>query len=87
MTLTQEQRNILLKVGPKAAKVTSLIVLPRDTSTCTCELTDIAVRVSTSKIEVANELLGRDLEAEARAFEKFIKTKEDELRKKTEAPE
>jgi tetratricopeptide (TPR) repeat protein len=57
--LTDSQRKSLEGL-PNAAKVRELEVVPVTTETCTCELFNVAVRISKSSIEVASELFGRD---------------------------
>ena len=55
--LTLEQQKLLLTANPKAANITSLTVYPASTEACTCDMENVAVRVSSDRIEVANFLL------------------------------
>jgi hypothetical protein len=55
--LTSEQRKLLVSRNPKATSVTSLAVYPASIETCTCELDNVAVRISRSTIEVADSCL------------------------------
>ncbi len=74
--LTAEQK-ILLKHLPKGVNVQEVSVLPKTSHTCTCELENVAVQVSPSKIEIADDLFGRDLAAEIKEEEKSRRELED----------
>lgn len=74
--LTEQQRNILHHLRG-ADKVFELSVLPSNTMTCTCELANVAVQVAPGKIEVSNDLLGRDLESEIKERERILRAEED----------
>lgn len=59
ITLTNEQvKDLAAQSGISTVK--RLTVLPANVQTCTCELYDVAIRVSQDKIEVADYLLDRD---------------------------
>lgn len=74
--LTDDQRRRLQHIG-KGKNVTEISVLPADTQTCTCEIADVAIRVSPSTIEVADCFFGRDLKAEADIQWKRLKAQEE----------
>lgn len=60
ITLTTSQRQALQKL-PGANTVKQLLIYPRSSTSCTCELADVAVRTDPRSIEVADCLLGRDM--------------------------
>ncbi len=84
INLTESQRKSLQGLK-NADSVKELLVFPATTETCTCELVNVAVRISKSSIEVANELFGRDFakqDKEQAAWD--IRRKEQEEAKKRE---
>jgi hypothetical protein len=60
ITLTAEQRKQLAHLR-HSSRVKQLRIFPKTVETCTCELVNVAIRVSKTSIEVADELFGRDL--------------------------
>ncbi|HNB18267.1 MAG TPA: hypothetical protein PLC15_22960 [Candidatus Obscuribacter sp.] len=60
ITLTNEQRDYILKLTRRVEDVKTIAVLPATVRTCTCELKDVAIRTGKDKIEIATCLLGRD---------------------------
>lgn len=71
-SLVRGQKQIVLTAEQKkglSKPVEKLLVFPSNTDTCTCELANVAVQVTPWTIEVANDLLGRDLAKEARENE------------------
>jgi tetratricopeptide (TPR) repeat protein len=59
ITITPEQRQLFKKL-PNFESVKFLRIYPPDVHTCTCELTDVALRTSKNTIEVADFLFGRN---------------------------
>lgn len=58
ITLTDDQRKQLAHLR-NSSRVKQLWVYPKTIETCTCELTDVAIRASKSSIEVSDRLFGR----------------------------
>ncbi|MFN8656525.1 MAG: hypothetical protein U0105_09320 [Candidatus Obscuribacterales bacterium] len=64
ITLTAPQQNTMLrKTG--IANVKKIHIYPRTVGTCTCEESNVGIRINRTTIEVADALFGRDLRAEA----------------------
>ncbi len=77
ITLTDGQRKSLAGLK-NSTKVRELEVVPLSTETCTCELSNIAVRTNKGTIEVANNLFGRDFTKEYNYFLLSRKQREDQ---------
>lgn len=60
--LTAEQKAILRKKMRKAERADKIWVVPSNYVGCSCEVSDVAVRIAPNKIEVVDWLLARDFE-------------------------
>lgn len=60
--LTAEQKAILRKKMRKAERADKVWVVPSNYVGCSCEVSDVAVRIAPNKIEVVDWLLARDFE-------------------------
>jgi hypothetical protein len=89
--LTPNQQ-LVMRASTGVVGVTKVLVLPKTTRTCTCELHDVAAQISTDKIEVANSQFGLDFDMfrynypywskinKAESEEDAIKTPPEEVR-------
>jgi len=83
ITLSSSQHNVLAGL-PGADSVAMLVVEPASHEGCTCEDANVAVRINTSTIEVADEFLGRDLIKESTYQPQWIKRNEDQWKAQEE---
>lgn len=85
-------QQLVMRASTGVVGVTKVLVLPKTTRTCTCELHDVAAQISFDKIEVANSQFGLDFDMfrynypywakinEAKSAEDSIKSPSEEVR-------